>query len=65
MTLFKQWDNYGEDAKARSTEEYKKEVETKVFLTFVPTFFWNFRKNWLLDAVYAREAGTEVFNSEK
>ena len=27
MTLFKQWDNYGEDAKARSTEEYKKVVE--------------------------------------
>ena len=27
MTLYQQWDNYGEDAKARSTEEYKKVVE--------------------------------------
>ncbi|OON92393.1 MAG: preprotein translocase subunit SecA [Candidatus Epulonipiscium fishelsonii] len=27
MTLFEQWDNYGEDAKNRSTEEYKKVVE--------------------------------------
>ena len=27
MTLYEQWDNYGEDAKARSTEEYKKVVE--------------------------------------
>ena len=27
MTLYEQWDNYGEDAKARSIEEYKKVVE--------------------------------------
>lgn len=28
MTLYEQWDNYGEEAKDRSTEEYKKVVET-------------------------------------
>lgn len=27
MTLYEQWNNYGEDAKERSTEEYKKVVE--------------------------------------
>ena len=27
MTLYEQWNNYGEDAKDRSTEEYKKVVE--------------------------------------
>lgn len=27
MTLYEQWDNYGEDAKNRSTEEYKQVVE--------------------------------------
>ncbi len=27
MTLFEQWNNYGEDAKNRSVEEYKKVVE--------------------------------------
>ena len=27
MTLYEQWDNYGEDARARSTEEYKQVVE--------------------------------------
>ncbi|OOB78881.1 MAG: preprotein translocase subunit SecA [Epulopiscium sp. Nele67-Bin002] len=27
MTLYDQWENYGEEAKARSTEEYKKVVE--------------------------------------
>ncbi|MGL4363114.1 MAG: SEC-C metal-binding domain-containing protein [Cellulosilyticaceae bacterium] len=27
MTLYEQWDNYGDDARERSTEEYKKVVE--------------------------------------
>jgi len=27
MTLYEQWDNYGEEAKARSTNEYKEVVE--------------------------------------
>ncbi|MGL6173545.1 MAG: SEC-C metal-binding domain-containing protein [Cellulosilyticaceae bacterium] len=27
MTLYEQWNNYGEDAKERSTEEYKRVVE--------------------------------------
>ena len=27
MTLYEQWNNYGEDAKERSIEEYKKVVE--------------------------------------
>ncbi|ONI44176.1 preprotein translocase subunit SecA [Candidatus Epulonipiscioides gigas] len=27
MSLFDQWENYGEEAKARSTEEYKKVIE--------------------------------------
>ena len=27
MTLYEQWNNYGEDAKERSVEEYKKIVE--------------------------------------
>lgn len=27
MTLYEQWDNYGEEAKERSTEEYKQVVE--------------------------------------
>jgi len=38
-----------------STEEYKKWGRDKSVSYFCPNiFFWNFRKNWLLDAVYSR-----------